>query len=281
MRNLIITAGVLGAMTATTGAFAQDPAPTTTTTTTTTSNGNVGVSLPGAAPAVAVVGGSDHDQMAGRLAVGYFGITEAGAGAAFPGAGGPAPLFGSSPYSFTGAAPVVGVRYWLDSMIGIDVGIGFAMLGGSTTQTAPAPTPEIEFDRDSFTAFTLHAGVPLSLAASQHFSWQVIPEINFGFASVGQDLNGPGEGDTSHSGLHLDIGARAGAEIHFGFMGVPQLSLQGTVGLAFAYDKGSTTNGEGPGADTETSHGRTALQTSAGTNPWAIFTNGIAAFYYF
>jgi hypothetical protein len=276
MRNLIITAGVLGAMTATTGAFAQDPAPAPAT----TASGNVGVSLPGAAPTVAVAGGSDHDQMAGRLAVGYFGITEAGAGAAIPGAAGPAPGFNSSPYSFTGAAPVVGVRYWLDSMIGIDVGVGFAMLGGSATANAP-PTPEVEFDRDSFTAFTLHAGVPLSLAASQHFSWQVIPEINFGLASVGQDLNGPDEGDTSHSGLHFDIGARAGAEIHFGFMGVPQLSLQGTVGLAFAYDKGSTTNGEGAAADREFSHGRTALQTSAGTNPWAIFTNGIAAFYYF
>jgi hypothetical protein len=87
----------------------------------------------------------------------------------------------------------------------------------------------------------------------------------------------------SHSGLHFDIGARAGAEIHFGFMGIPQLSLQGTVGLAFAMDKGSTTDSTtaAPFGDVETSHSRTSLQTSAGTNPWAIFTNGIAAFYYF
>jgi hypothetical protein len=279
MRNLIITAGVLGAMTATTGAFAQDPAAPPPA----TASGNVGVSLPGATPAVATAGGSDHDQMAGRLAVGYFGITEAGAGAAFPGPAGPAPGFNSSPYAFTGAAPVVGVRYWLDSMIGIDVGLGLGIIGGGISQTQ-APTPELEADRDSFTAFTLHAGVPLSLAASQHFSWQVIPEVNFGFASVGQDPNGPdGEGDVSHSGLHLDVGARAGAEIHFGFMGVPQLSLQGSVGLAFAWDKGSTTNSTfpAPTADQETSHSRTSLQTSAGTNPWAIFTNGIAAFYYF
>lgn len=279
MRNLIITAGILGAMTATTGAFAQDPAAS--------GSANVGVALPGAAPAAAAPGGSDHDQMAGRLAVGYFGITEAGAGANL---GAAAPAFNSNPYSFTGAAPVVGVRYWLDSMIGIDVGIGLGILGGSGTAEAP-PAPELEVDRDSFTAFTLHAGVPLSLASSQHFSWQVVPEINFGIASVGQDPNGPEgsgcpmpgacEGDVSHSGLHLDIGARAGAEIHFGFMGIPQLSLQGSVGLAFAYDKGSTTDSQGPASDRETSHSRTALQTSAGTNPWAIFTNGIAAFYYF
>jgi hypothetical protein len=272
MRNMIFTAGILAAMTATTGAFAQDPA----------ASGNVGVSLPGAAPAVATAGGSDHDQMAGRLAVGYFGVTEAGAGANIP-AGGVG--FNSNPYSFTGAAPVVGVRYWLDSMIGIDVGIGLGIIGGSAEvnpNTPPAPVTEV--DRDSFTAFTLHAGVPLSLASSQHFSWQVVPEINFGIASVGQDPNGPaGEGDVSHSGLHFDVGARAGAEIHFGFMGVPQLSLQGSVGLAFAMDKGSTTDSTpaAPQGDLETSSSRTAFQTNAGTNPWAIFTNGIAAFYYF
>jgi hypothetical protein len=229
--------------------------------------------------------------MAGRLAVGYFGITEAGAGAAGPNAAG-AFAFNSNPYAFTGAAPVIGVRYWLDSMIGIDVGIGLGILGGSASATIP-PAAEETVSRDSFTAFTLHAGVPLSLAASQHFSWQVIPEINFGMASVGQDPNGPEdsscadmvgtacEGDLSHSGLHFDIGARAGAEIHFGFMGIPQLSLQGTVGLAFALDSGSTTDTQGAAGDREVSHSRTSLQTSAGTNPWAIFTNGIAAFYYF
>lgn len=272
MRNLIMSAGILGVMTATTGAFAQDPAPAAS------ANGNVGVSLPGAAPAAATAGGSDHDQMAGRLAVGYFGLTEAGAGAAIPAA---APPFNSSPYAFTGAAPVIGVRYWLDSMIGIDVGVGLGILGGSASVNAP-PAPEVEVDRDSFTAFTLHAGVPLSLASSQHFSWQIVPEANFGIASVGQDPNGTaGEGDVSHSGLHLDIGARAGAEIHFGFMGIPQLSLQGSVGLGFALDKGSTTDSQGPAADRESSHSRTAFQTNAGTNPWAIFTNGIAAFYYF
>jgi hypothetical protein len=292
MRNLIITAGILGAMTATTGAFAQDPAPATAPAPepapapapepapAASASGNVGVSLPGAAPAVATAGGSDHDQMAGRLAVGYFGITAVGAGAGLPAAGA-APAFNSSPYAFTGAAPVIGVRYWLDSMIGIDVGVGLGILGGSASVNAP-PAPEIEADRDSFTAFTIHAGVPLSLASSQHFSWQVVPEVNFGIANVGQDPNGPDvEGDVSNSGLHLDIGARAGAEIHFGFIGIPQLSLQGSVGLGFALDKGSTTDSQGPAADRESSHSRTAFQTNAGTNPWAIFTNDIAAFYYF
>jgi hypothetical protein len=280
MRNLIKTAGILGAMTATTGAFAQDPPPATAE-----GSANVGVALPGAAPAVATAGGSDHDQMVGRLAVGYFGITEAGAGGPV-GAAAPNLGFNASPYRVTGAAPVVGVRYWLDSMIGIDVGVGLGIVGGGTSDNpnSPPPAAETELDRNSFTAFTLHAGVPLSLASSRHFSWQVVPEINFGIASSGEDPNGPdGEGDVSHSGLHFDIGARAGAEIHFGFMGLPQLSLQGSVGLGFAMDRGSTTDSTpaAPAGDYETSASRTSLHTSAGTNPWAIFTNGIAAFYYF
>lgn len=286
MRNMIFTAGFLTATAVTTGAFAQDPAPAAGG----TASGNVGVSLPGAAPAAATAGGSDHDQMVGRLAVGYFGVSQLGAGAAVGGGPG-GPASGASPYAFTGSAPIVGVRYWLDPMIGIDVGLGVGILGGgeSVEEGDPA-TPEVERDRDSFLGLGLHAGVPLSLASSGHFSFQVIPEMNVLYASVGTDTNGAddpatapveGEGDQSHTGLHFDIGARAGAEIHFGFMGIPQLALQGSIGLMFALDSGSTTNSSAAPNDAEFSSSRTSFGTTVGSNPWAIFTNNIAALYYF
>ena len=43
-----------------------------------------------------------------------------------------------------------------------------------------------------------------------------------------------GQPDTSLTGSRIEIGARAGAEIQFGFIGVPQLALQGSIGVNVA-----------------------------------------------
>ena len=82
------------------------------------------------------------------------------------------------------------------------------------------------------------------------------------------------------SGFQLDIGARAGAEIHFGFIDIPQLSLQASVGLLFTLQNAKTTV-EAPGGDTETTQSATLLRTASFDNPWNIFTSNVAALYYF
>ncbi|MEO8901037.1 MAG: hypothetical protein ABI488_05160, partial [Polyangiaceae bacterium] len=79
------------------------------------------------------------------------------------------------------------------------------------------------------------------------------------------------------SGFHLDIGARAGGEVQFGFIGIPELSLQAGVGVALTYDRVKAT----PGAGDATVQSRTSLGTSLAGNPWDIFTGNIAALYYF
>jgi hypothetical protein len=221
------------------------PAPATATADASTSgSAQVGMTLPGAAPqAAAVAGNSDHDAVVGRLAVGYLGRTIAGANG-FP------------------ATPVVGVRYWLSDMLGIDAGIGFGIGSGSNKAAG------VSTDIPSSHAFILHGGVPLSLASAGHFSFQVVPELNLGFAGTS------GPGDASTSLFHLDVGARAGAEIHFGFIDVPQLALQGGVGLRMNIDS----TGADPG-DNGTS--RFSLGTNVGDNPWNIFTSNVAALYYF
>jgi hypothetical protein len=84
--------------------------------------------------------------------------------------------------------------------------------------------------------------------------------------------------DQEGNGFHLDVGARAGAEIHFGFIGIPKLSLQGSVGVFFASDSVSS-NGGGGAPDLEGS--RWALGTSVYDNPWNIFQSNVAALYYF
>jgi hypothetical protein len=279
MRNLMIAAGLLASLTAARGALAQDAAPPAagsgSASSSTSGQANVGVSLPGATAAAAATGSSDHNQMVGHFAVGYFGIANTGAG--MNAAGGP----NDSPYLIQGVAPVVGVRYWLDQMIGLDVGLGLSVIGGSIK----SPDPVARVDRGSFTGFLIHGGVPLALASTDHFAFEIIPELNLGFASAHADNNGATAGDQSYSGFHIDLGARAGAEVSFGFMKLPQLSLVGSVGLRFDSDSGKTNDTVVPmGANApvgKSSSSRSEFHTTVGSNPWAIFTNQVAALYYF
>jgi len=215
----------------------------------------------GAAPAA---GNSDHVNVVGHLGIGYLGrrtVLIAGPGG---GAADPTPV----------DAPVLGVRYWLNPMLGIDAGLGLSFTSGSVT-----PPGGDEVDKVGSTVFILHGGVPLSLASSQHFSFQVVPEINLGMASATQELD-PAP-DNELSGFHLDIGARAGAEVHFGFIDVPQLSLQAGVGLSFAYDSVSASNPDGGDPAEESKDSTTTFGTSLANNPWDIFTGNISALYYF
>ncbi|HYJ11662.1 MAG TPA: hypothetical protein VEX18_21715 [Polyangiaceae bacterium] len=237
---------------------APEPAPAAADASASTSgSAQVGMALPGAAPqAAAVAGNSDHDSVVGRLAVGYLGRTS---------------VTIANPGGIAAAAiptPVIGVRYWLSDMLGIDAGIGFG-LNSSSTEAGGTDT-----DGPSYYAFLLHGGVPLSLASAGHFSFQIVPELNVGFA--GSSVTGPMDMETSGSGFHLDVGARAGAEIHFGFIDVPQLSLQGGVGLRLNFDSQSADVG-----GTESSASQTSLSTTVNGDPWDIFTSNISALYYF
>jgi hypothetical protein len=275
------TMGILvgcAALTATGAAFAQDATvgagATATTTTTTTvapapapastppAPAQTGMALPGATPDTAVAaGGRDHDLVVGHFGVGYMGRRSIGIAVAGNGIA-------------TVDAPVIGMRYWLDPMIGIDAGIGLLLSSGSVKVDPGGASQDLQ----GYTVFILHGGVPLALAGSKHFSFQIVPELNLGFAS--STIAGMGGGpDTDLSGFHLDVGARAGTEIQFGFIGIPELSLQAGVGLALAVDRVKSTVKTNPEGSTTVS--QTALGTSVGDNPWNIFTGNIAALYYF
>lgn len=214
-----------------------------------------GMTLPGATPEPAVET-TDHAAVVRRFGVGYMGRR----------------TMIIDPAGGTVDAPIIGARYWLDPMIGIDAGIGFLFSGGSTK------LGDTSTDLQGYTVFMLHGGVPLALAGSKHFSFQVIPELNFGLSGSKTAPAMPGAQGSDLSGIHLDIGARAGAEIQFGFIGIPELSLQAGVGLAFSYDHSKLTP---PGGGAATSLNTTSFGTSVGNNPWNIFTSNIAALYYF
>ena len=221
-----------------------------------------GMALPVATNANAPTGNSEHDDMVGHLGVGFLGRASIPYGATAGGA-----AIGLAP------APVVGIRYWFDPLIGLDVGLGL-WIGGTSTDTTPPAGPTVTVSGPKPTALIVHGGLPLALASSKHFAFEIIPEANFGFASVTQDGN-----PTKYGGTHLDIGARVGGEIHFGFIGVPNLSLIGSVGLRFEYDKLTTENNAAP-AGNNISAGTWSLSTTTNENPWNIFVTNVGALYY-
>jgi len=217
--------------------------------------------FPAQQPPAASAEGTDHDRWVGRMGLGWYGVSDIRLGAT----------------GETISAPAIGVRYWLDRDIGIDAAIGFAMRSGSTSQTGRDPEDQ---DKPSATAFLLHGGLPIALHTEEHYSFLIIPEFNLGFASgTEKDFVPAGQTpapDTDHSGFRLDIGARAGAEIHFGFIGIPALALEGSVGLFFTSQSGTTEQGPGKAKNSDTFIG-----TSSFNSPWDFFRSSVAARYYF
>lgn len=261
--------GVQGSATADTqtGATAQADPNAAAATPAPAQNQQMGMGL-ATATAAPPPGGSDHDSVVGHVGVGFLGRASLPVGLPPPG----------NPEL---PVPVIGVRYWMDPMLGLDLGLGLYLGGQSNDATTTPPGGTASASGPSPTAFVLHAGVPLALMSSKHFAFEIIPEANFGYAKVSWDAGVAPGGVTKQTGVHLDLGARAGGEIHFGFMGIPQLSLVGSVGLRFDYDKlGQDTTAAG-GAVTNQSTGVWALRTTVYDSPWNIFISNVSAFYYF
>ncbi len=205
---------------------------------------------------------TDHDRFLGHLAVGYLGLS------ALPIASAAGTL------GTTLSTPVIGVRYWLaHSILGIDAGVGFSNTSGSTSATNGTTT--VSTDKPSQTGFAFHGGVPLALATGRHYTFEVIPELNVGFTSATIKGTG-GNPDTSLSGFRFDLGARVGGEIHFGFIGVPELALQASVGLFLS--RQSVKSSAGPNSSSD---GTWSIGTSLVNDPWQIFAGNVAALYYF
>lgn len=200
---------------------------------------------------------TDHQRVVGRFAVGYMGRQTLHYGTAY------APV----------VAPIIGVRYYVTPLWGIDAGIGLNMLGGKAKETGSA-----DVKAAGHIAALFHVGAPLSLASSRHFSFQVVPEMNLGFAKTGDQDPDP-DVKESHHGSFFNVGAKVGAEIQFGFMDLPELSLQGNVGLYFQTE--TVKDKESGPTETIASDSYSSLGTTLSADPWDIFTSSVSALYYF
>jgi hypothetical protein len=257
-------------------AYAQDAQATGSVSTSTppivTSTGNGTVAAGGGQTIKVDDNSPDHDRFIGRFAVGYFGVSQLPTANPTLNGGGIGGLAAG-----TVSAPTIGVRYWLNRMWGIDGGLGLGLSGGSTEVVNGATTTST--DKASNFGAVLHGGVPVALAHGKHYTFLVIPEMNIGFTSgTIKQVNGP---DVDLSGFRFDLGGRVGAEVHFGFIGIPELSLEGSVGLAFHRQAFKAKTTLANGTTSSASDGTTTFGTNVQSDPWALFVNNISAFYYF
>ncbi len=214
---------------------------------------------------------TDHEKVVGKFGVGYLGLTQLPLGAG--------PALGVTRTLLD--APVIGVRYWLMERMGIDGGLGFAFFGGSS-EISPGPGGGTQTtDLPAGFGLGFHAGLPIAFAYGKHYKFLLVPEVNVGFTRRGE-TQPAGAPDINHGGFRLDAGARVGSEIQFGFIGVPELALQASVGLGFrrlVWHNSQDAFGATP--ERSSSIGENTFGTSVQSDPWALFVNNISALYYF
>jgi hypothetical protein len=221
----------------------------------------------------------DHDRFIHHIGVTYFDIAALPIANVLPNFGMGQMVGPGGITSSVVSAPVVGVRYWLTRMIGFDAGIGLGYSGGS--QEAVNAGNDQNVDKTSNFGFAFHGGVPIAFAHGKHYTFLAIPGFTVGATTGTFKPQAPGGMGTAPpeqdlSGFLFDIGARIGAEVHFGFIGIPELALQATVGISFrrsVYKWKSDTS--------SASDGTNGLATTVDPDPWAIFKDAISATYYF
>lgn len=197
---------------------------------------------------------TDHSKVVGHLGASYFGQFDVPFGT----------LAGKAP------TQMVGVRYWSSDSMAFDIGLGFATVGGSTKSGSTT------VDNPSLFGVSLMGGVPITMLSAKHYTFFIEPQLRFGYAS--QSIKPPGGGDeTKNTGYRVVVGATAGAEIQFGFIGIPHLALDATIGLGADIASATSKTGANP----ETTSSTTGVGTAAFAAPWNIFNSNVAARYYF
>ncbi|MGZ3420278.1 MAG: hypothetical protein ACXVEE_20555 [Polyangiales bacterium] len=196
---------------------------------------------------------TDHSLVVGHFGASYFGQFQV--------------PFGT--LASNAATQIVGVRYWTSDTMGLDLGLGFLTSSGSTK------SGNTTTDNPSRWGFSLKAGVPISLLSAKHYLFFFEPQAIVGYAS--ESIRPTGGDETKNTGYHIALGATAGAEIQFGFIGIPHLALDATLGLGLDLQSATSKTGNNP----ETTSSSTGLGTAAFAAPWNIFNSNVAARYYF
>lgn len=223
---------------------------------------------------------TDHEVVVGSIGLGYLGSSRVGLPLALPvGRGDQAGMFPNDKLNIRQIlVPTLGLRKWFSKRYGFEAGLGLSLSGGNRSAEYGAATASI--DKETVFAMSVRAGVPITVMDTRHMAFMLIPEATLSFATsnISAEFEENAPPDAKMRGFGVDAGLRAGAEVHFGFIGLPRLSLQAGVGLYLTAQWASATVTNQSLTDTSVSLGF----GSAG-NPWDIFSGvaNMSARYYF
>jgi hypothetical protein len=232
------------------------------------------------APATPPKTTTDHEGVVGHYGIGFIGLSNLPLADAVPvGRGDQAGVFPNDHLVLQRIpVPTLGLRKWFSPKMAFDAGLGLSITAGDTTAKLGDATATL--DKQTVYAFVLHGGLPIVLADTSHMSFFVVPQATLGFATSSVAAlykeNGPPPADLY--GLRLDAGVRAGAEVYFGFMGLPRLALEAGIGLLFTAEWANATVDNQSVSDTSL-----GLNNAWFADPWDIFSGSFntAARYYF
>ncbi len=251
-------------------------------------------SVPSSGASPTVTGGSitdtsgptDHSVVVGRLGLRYFGPSQMRALNETGMRGGSATLH------------TVGARYWLSGGLAIEGGLALGFRSGGTTAsetsggTTRCPNMMCGGDIPNFFGIGLQVGLPIMLSEAKHLAIHLDPfvSLHYGRSALTTTPAPDVQNDTTLNAILFAVGANATAELQFGFLGIPQLGLQASLGFAINYSSDSTTTvstttraGQQP--RTETTNSASLFNASTTVGPGyslaEIITGSISAVYYF
>ena len=204
---------------------------------------------------------TDHERFLGHTAVTVLNLGNFAVGAF--GSDSPDPNASGS----LAQAPSIGLRHWFASTGGLGIAAELALglqLQGTSDGTGPAP---------SAANLVLHLALPLAVASGRHYALELIPELNLSYFWGG---NNDPAANVGTRGYGIAAGVRIGPEITLGYFGIPELSLQPSVGVYLQTTSITTTSSTSGGPSTSTATGGTALNSVN-----AVSVAALNLFFYF
>lgn len=174
--------------------------------------------------------------------------------------------------------PTLGLRKWFSKRRGFEAGLGLSFSSGANLGTYGSTKSTV--DKESIFALSVHSAVPITVVDTRHMAFLIAPEARVAFATsnIAAEFEENAPPAAKMRGFTANVGLRAGAELHFGFMGLPRLSLQAGVALYVTAQWASASV-----ANQSLSTYDVSIGMGSAGNPWDIFSGfaNLSARYYF